>query len=137
MQPGASHTAVAGVHGDVLKIRLSARPVEGAANAELVRFLAGVFGVAKRDVTIEAGETSRRKRVAVQGAHDPRRLIDETSPGVPPNVYLASILRKVSLYAILPSRNTKTSMPRETTVVPSLLVPRKVHSLNPRSPSAK
>jgi uncharacterized protein (TIGR00251 family) len=74
VQPGASRTAVAGLHGDALKIRLAARPVQGAANAELVRFLAAVFGVAKRDVTIEAGEASRRKRVAVRGAHRPETL---------------------------------------------------------------
>lgn len=69
MQPGAARTGVAGLHGDALKIRLAARAVDGAANAELVRFLAGTFDVAKRDVTIEAGETSRRKRVRIRGTH--------------------------------------------------------------------
>jgi uncharacterized protein len=74
VQPGASRTAVAGLHGDALKIRLAARPVEGAANAELVRFLAETFGVPKRDVTIEAGDASRRKRVAVRGRVPPGKL---------------------------------------------------------------
>ena len=74
VQPGASRTEVSGLHGDALKIRLAARPVEGAANAELVRFLAEVFGVPRRDVTIESGDTSRRKRVRVAGASDPARL---------------------------------------------------------------
>jgi uncharacterized protein (TIGR00251 family) len=40
VQPGAKRTEVAGVHGDALKIRLAAPPVDGKANAELVRFLA-------------------------------------------------------------------------------------------------
>lgn len=66
VQPGASRTEVAGLHGDCLKIRLSARAVEGEANACLIEFLAASLGVAKRAVSIEAGETSRRKRVAVQ-----------------------------------------------------------------------
>jgi uncharacterized protein (TIGR00251 family) len=74
VQPGASRTQVAGLHGDALKIRLAARPVDGAANAELVRFLADAFGVPRRDITIESGETSRRKCVRVTGASDPGRL---------------------------------------------------------------
>lgn len=74
VQPGAARTEVVGLHGGALKVRLAARPVEGAANAELVRFLAEAFGVAKRDVAIERGETSRRKRVSVRGAHRPERL---------------------------------------------------------------
>lgn len=67
MQPGASRTAVAGLHGERLKIRLAARAVEGAANAALVEFLAGRFGVPKRDVVILAGAHARAKRVAVSG----------------------------------------------------------------------
>jgi len=66
VQPGASRTEVAGRHGDCLKIRLAARAIEGEANACLVEFLAGAFGVAKRAVVIDAGATSRRKRVVVQ-----------------------------------------------------------------------
>ena len=66
MQPGAARTEVAGLHGDCLKIRLSARAVQGEANACLIEFLAARLGVARRAVSIEAGETSRRKRVAVQ-----------------------------------------------------------------------
>ncbi len=66
VQPGASRTEVAGLHGDCLKIRLSARALEGEANACLIEFLAASLGVAKRAVSIEAGETTRRKRVSVQ-----------------------------------------------------------------------
>jgi len=68
VQPGASRTEVAGLHGERLKIRLAARAAEGEANACLVEFLAERLGTARRDVSIEAGATSRAKRVAVRGA---------------------------------------------------------------------
>jgi uncharacterized protein (TIGR00251 family) len=68
VQPGAARTAVAGLHGGRLKIRLAARAVEDAANAALIEFLATRFGVPKRDVVILAGAHARRKRVAVSGA---------------------------------------------------------------------
>jgi len=68
VQPGAARTEVAGLHDGRLKIRLGARAIDGRANAALVQFIAARLGVAKRDVTIEAGATSRRKRVQVIGA---------------------------------------------------------------------
>jgi uncharacterized protein len=68
VQPGAARTAVAGLHGGRLKIRLAARAVEGAANSALIEFLAERLGVPKRDVVILAGAHARAKRVAVTGA---------------------------------------------------------------------
>ncbi|MBK6805536.1 MAG: YggU family protein [Betaproteobacteria bacterium] len=65
VQPGAKRTEAAGTHGDALKIRLAAPPVDGKANAELVRFLADAFGVPQRQVTIVRGETSRQKSVRI------------------------------------------------------------------------
>lgn len=65
VQPGAKRTEVAGVHGDALKIRLAAPPVEGKANAELIRFFADVYGVPRRHVTIVRGETSRTKALRI------------------------------------------------------------------------
>ena len=59
VQPGAKRTEAAGTHGDSLKIRLAAPPVDGKANAELVRFLADAFDVPQRQITILRGETSR------------------------------------------------------------------------------
>jgi uncharacterized protein (TIGR00251 family) len=73
VQPGAKKSEVAGVHGDALKIRIAAPPVEGKANAALIEFLAEVFGVAKRNVTIIRGETGRRKTLRVEA---PRRRAD-------------------------------------------------------------
>jgi uncharacterized protein (TIGR00251 family) len=65
VQPGAARTEVAGTHGDALKVRLAAPPVEGRANDALRRHLAEAFGVPLRDVVIERGETSRRKLVRI------------------------------------------------------------------------
>jgi uncharacterized protein len=65
VQPGAKRTEVAGVHGDALKIRLAAPPVEGRANAALLRYLADAFGVPQRAVALVRGETSRQKTVRI------------------------------------------------------------------------
>lgn len=67
VQPGAKRTELAGQHGDALKIRLAAPPVEGRANQALVAWLAERLRVPKRDVTLVSGETSREKRVRVEG----------------------------------------------------------------------
>jgi uncharacterized protein (TIGR00251 family) len=65
--PRARVIALAGRHGDALKIRLAAPPVDGAANDELIRFLAERLAVPRSAVTIAAGHTSRRKTVTVTG----------------------------------------------------------------------
>ena len=67
VQPRASQSAIVGIHGDALKIRLSAPPVDGAANDALVDALAGALGVPRRAVRIVAGATSRGKVVEVDG----------------------------------------------------------------------
>ncbi len=67
IQPGAKKTEVAGEHGEALKIRLSAPPVDGKANACLIEFLAKQLGVAKSAVELLSGDTSRAKRVRVDG----------------------------------------------------------------------
>ncbi|PYP05658.1 MAG: hypothetical protein DMD57_03140 [Gemmatimonadetes bacterium] len=65
--PRARRTEVSGWHGDAIKIKVAAPPVEGAANAELVRFVAERVGVTRGAVTIASGATARRKTVAVEG----------------------------------------------------------------------
>ena len=65
--PGASRSGIAGMHGDALRVRVTAPPEDGAANRDIVRVLASVLGVRPRDVVLEAGAVSRRKRVRVQG----------------------------------------------------------------------
>jgi uncharacterized protein (TIGR00251 family) len=64
--PRASKPGVAGIRDGALLVRLQSAPVEGAANAELIEVLAKVFGTAKRDVTMESGERSKLKRVAIE-----------------------------------------------------------------------
>ena len=65
VQPGASRTEYAGLHGEAHKIRLAAPPVDGKANDALIAFLAQIFGVRRRDVEIVAGGSSRRKIVRI------------------------------------------------------------------------
>ncbi len=67
IQPRASRTELVGLHGDALRIRLAAPPVDGAANDELVRFLAHLLGVPGRAVEITAGHSGRQKTVDVAG----------------------------------------------------------------------
>jgi uncharacterized protein (TIGR00251 family) len=67
VQPRASKTVIAGMHDGCVKIRLAAPPVDGAANAALIEFVAEKLGIAKSRVRIAAGMTSRRKTVEVDG----------------------------------------------------------------------
>ena len=63
--PRASKPGIAGVRDGALLVRLQSAPVEGAANAELIDVIAKAFGAAKRDVSLESGERSKLKRVAI------------------------------------------------------------------------
>ncbi len=65
--PRAKKNEIAGWQGDVLRVRLTAPPVDGAANAALVAFLAGALGVRKSQVELVGGLTSRQKRVRLSG----------------------------------------------------------------------
>jgi uncharacterized protein (TIGR00251 family) len=65
VQPGASRTEFAGMHGERVKVRLAARAVDGKANEALIEFLAAHYQVRKSSVRITAGLKSRRKRVAI------------------------------------------------------------------------
>lgn len=67
VQPKASRTECAGIHGEALKIRVAAPPVDGAANEELIRFLAHTLEVPTSAVRIESGTSGRRKRVMIKG----------------------------------------------------------------------
>jgi uncharacterized protein (TIGR00251 family) len=72
-QPRASRTEIVGEHGEAVKIRLAAPPVEGAANAELVSFLAKKLGVPTASIRVVRGERGREKLVDVKGI-DPDEL---------------------------------------------------------------
>src|SRR6476659_7679578 len=72
--PRSSSNKVLGLHDGMLKVALTAPPVDGAANKALVGFLAKVLGVSKSSVTLVAGETSRKKTVSVEGI-EPKEAI--------------------------------------------------------------
>ncbi len=78
--PRSSGNAIAGTHDGALRVRLSAPPVDGAANEALVKFLAGALGIPRRHIRIAAGATSRRKTIEVVGATrlDVEHLIEST-----------------------------------------------------------
>jgi uncharacterized protein (TIGR00251 family) len=67
VQPGAGRTAVAGRHGDALKIKVAAPPQGGRANDAVLALMAEILGVSSGSVTIVSGASSRAKRVRVAG----------------------------------------------------------------------
>jgi uncharacterized protein len=71
VQPGARVTAVAGLHGDALKIKVAAPPLEGQANAALTAFLSKAFGVPLRQVTVKLGTQGRHKVVEIERPNNP------------------------------------------------------------------
>ena len=67
VQPGAGRNEICGVQNGALKVKLSARPVEGAANKALIAFLAKALGLRKSGLCLASGQRSRNKRVVVVG----------------------------------------------------------------------
>lgn len=67
VQPRASRSRLVGLQGDRLKVQLAAPPVDGEANEALLRLMAEHFDVARRQVSLRRGESSRRKTVAIDG----------------------------------------------------------------------
>ena len=65
--PRASRTEIVGEHDGALRVRIAAAPVDGAANEELVRFLARALKVPRNAVVVIGGQTSRLKSIAVSG----------------------------------------------------------------------
>lgn len=76
VQPGAKRSGIAGLHGEALKIRLAAPPVEGRANEALLKFMAKLFDVPLRQVELKQGGQSRHKVVAIAGSRvEPEDLL--------------------------------------------------------------
>jgi uncharacterized protein (TIGR00251 family) len=65
VQPKASKSRIMGLYGDKVKLAITAPPVDGKANKEVCKFVAKLFKLPKTSVTIVAGESSRRKLVAI------------------------------------------------------------------------
>jgi uncharacterized protein len=66
VQPGAKRDEIVGLHGEALKIKLAAPPIEGRANEALMKFIAKLFDVPLRQVELKSGEQSRHKVILVQ-----------------------------------------------------------------------
>lgn len=66
IQPKASRDQIVGLHGEELKVAITAPPVDGQANAHLIKFLAKQFRVAKGQVRLLRGELGRHKTVAIE-----------------------------------------------------------------------
>jgi uncharacterized protein len=72
--PRASKSQIVGAHDGALKIRIAAAPIEGAANAELIKVLARTFDVPKSAVEIVSGETSKTKQIRIAGVGNAEKL---------------------------------------------------------------
>ena len=72
VQPRASRSEVVGLHGDALKVRVTAPPVDGAANEALVDLFSRLFAVGRGAVRIVAGQGSRSKVVEIDGVTSDR-----------------------------------------------------------------
>lgn len=79
VQPGAKRSEIVGLHGEALKLKLAAPPVEGKANDALLRFIAEQFQVSLRDVALQQGAQSRHKVVLISNSKiAPESLLSPT-----------------------------------------------------------
>lgn len=76
IQPKASRDSIIGLHGDELKVAITAPPIDGKANTHLVKYLAKQFRVAKSQVVIEKGELGRHKQIKII---DPQHIPTEVA----------------------------------------------------------
>lgn len=67
VQPKASRTRIAGLHGEALKLCITSPPVDGKANGAVIQFFAKLFKIPKAAVTLASGEASRDKRIILAG----------------------------------------------------------------------
>ena len=79
-RPASSRNEIVGIYDDTLKVKVKAPAVEGAANKELVKFLAKQFKVPKSEVTFVSGETSKRKRIRFPESDQLKAFIEEMKP---------------------------------------------------------
>lgn len=76
VQPGAKRSEITGLHGDALKLKLAAPPIEGRANEALLKLISGLFDVPLRQIELKQGGQSRHKVVAITGSSvDPASLL--------------------------------------------------------------
>jgi uncharacterized protein (TIGR00251 family) len=65
--PRSAKCGIAGIQADALKIKITAPPIEGRANAECIRLLSDTLGIKKNQITIVSGHKSKKKTVAIGG----------------------------------------------------------------------
>jgi hypothetical protein len=75
VQPGAKKTEICGEHGEALKIRLAAPPVDGKANAALIAWFADCFELPRRSVQLMSGEKNRHKVIELAAQPDEGELL--------------------------------------------------------------
>jgi uncharacterized protein (TIGR00251 family) len=75
IQPNAKKNEIVGHHGDAIKIKLKAPPVNGKANETLMDFLSEAFNISKRELSIISGQTSRQKLVKIDAEVDLSLLV--------------------------------------------------------------
>jgi uncharacterized protein (TIGR00251 family) len=80
IQPKASKNRFCGLHGEEMKLAVTAPPVDGKANKAVIQFMAGFLGVARSAITIKRGLQSRHKQLVVEGisCDEVRIKIDKT-----------------------------------------------------------
>jgi len=72
--PRAAQDAIQGLHGDALKIRLHAPPVEGKANEALISFLSRKLNIPKGNIALKSGANQRRKIISISGISLPETI---------------------------------------------------------------
>lgn len=75
VQPGAKSTSCAGIHGDALKIRLAAPPVDGKANQALISWLAKILNCPQKAIELIRGQTNRRKTLNIDAGNRADALV--------------------------------------------------------------
>ena len=82
LQPRSSRNEITGLHNDTLKIKLTAPPVDGAANTMCLKFLGKTLGVSPSQLSIVSGATSRNKVICIEGMNE-SALIKKLEPHLP------------------------------------------------------
>jgi uncharacterized protein (TIGR00251 family) len=80
VKPGGKKDEVTGVHDGALKLSVTAPPVEGKANRAVMKLLSRILGVAPSRIDIVSGESSRTKRVRIEGlsAEDVKKILEQS-----------------------------------------------------------
>lgn len=74
VHPGAGKNMITGYTDGVVNVKITTRPEKGKANEYLVKYLSKILGVAKSNITIQKGTTSRNKLISIQGISSSRAV---------------------------------------------------------------